>query len=272
MACFTKGDIGQCGCSCTLPIEVLGCFNGSAYLPVGSGVTVNLKVGGSTIYTGTTNSSGVASITGAAGVYDIEVVDGRTPSRWATATNTGTSTSCGSTTSVYTGAVNSGFHCSLLCGDPLADTLYATDANGTWTLTYDAGNPNGVGWYSCATKTSMASVVTNLNAGVCTKITGTANTPYFIKMTTGATLSDTYGQYAAPGAEQTSATPTCSSGTLNLNATIPVSCLGAITAASASTSGTMASCPPSLSITATMPSTGSNSTANPGAGSITITE
>lgn len=265
MACFSKWDIGQCGCACSLSVLVKGC--GSTPLAVGSGLTVNLKVGGSTVYTGTTDSTGTASMSGAAGTYDVEVVDGRTPSRWTTQTFTAQSLSCGTPVAVTLTTVKSGFHCtSNNCGDPVADTLYATDANGTWTLTYSGGT-----WSGCATHTSMASVVTNLNAGVCTKITGTANTPYVINYA-GISVGNTWGAYQAPFNQQTSATPSCSAGVLDYNATIPVSCFGSIGVDSASMSPTIV-CPPSFSLSGTMPgSSAVLGTTNPGAGSITITE
>lgn len=272
MACFSKQDIGACGCACALQVRVKGC--GATPKAVGSGVTVNLKVGGTTVYTGTTNSSGIAAISGAAGTYDVEVVDGRASSRWATETFSGQSLSCGGTTDVTLSTINSGFHCSEFCGDPLDDTLYATDPNGTWTLTYAAtglGGSGSAGWYGCATKTSMTSVVTSLSAGTCIATTGTANTNYLIQVpASGSTLVNHYGQYLAPP-QITTSTPTCSGSALNFAAGIPVGCTGSLGYASASFAATVA-CPPSLSLTATMPSFGTNLTANPGAGSITITE
>lgn len=241
-------------------------------MTIGAGVTVNLKVGGSTVYTGTTDSSGIAAISGAAGTYDIEVVDGRGTSRWNTQTFSGT-LSCGGTTTVtmsaILGGLKTGFYCSYFCGDPLAGTLYGTDANGTWTLTYDASHAQGAGWYGCASKMSMASVVTALNPGACTvSTTGTANVAYYIGLPAAASyVRDYYGRHG--GTAQTSSTPTCSAGVLDLNAGIPLSCIGSIflTIAQATASAT---CDPA-SITATMPSSASSAT-NPGSGSITITE
>ena len=268
MACFTKGDIGQCGCSCALQVTVLGCND----LPVGAGVTVNLKVGGSTIYSEDTDSSGEAAISGAAGTYDIEVVDGRTPSRWQTETFTGQILSCGGNTDVTLSSPQSGYHCITICGDPLADTLYATDANGTYTLTYQTPGPSGVdGWYSgCASKASMASVVTALAAGICTPTVGTGNVVYYIRITTDGAVANVYGAYQNPP-QRTAATPTCSGGTINYNAGIPISCIGSVGPFTAGSSVTV-TCPPSPSISGTMNSAGASSTANPGAGSITITE
>ena len=262
MACFTKQDIGQCGCSCPLTVTVLGCND----LPVGAGVTVNLKVGGSTVYTEDTDSSGEAAIAGAAGTYDIEVVDGRTPSRWQTQTFSGQILSCGGNTDVTLGNRKTGYQCTDICGDPLSETLYATDANGTYTMTYSGGQ-----WSSACASKSMSSVVTALAPGFCFPTVGTGTVRYIVVLQTSGTIIDVYGFYIAPGSERTSSTPTCTGGALDINAGIPVSCIGSIDTVNASATPSV-TCPPSLSLTATMPTSGGASTANPGAGSITITE
>lgn len=277
MACFNKWDIGQCGCACDLSFQVFGCRGAETGYNVGSGVTVEWRSGGSTIYSADTDSSGIATVSGVAGNYDIRVTDNRTPSRWETFTSGSISFSCGATVQGSLTTPKSGYHCSDCCGDPLADTLYDTDPNGTWTLAYDGSNVNGAGWYGCGTKTSMASVVTALAAGVCTPTTGTANVPYVIKLPArvagvGPCEIRTYwGHYLAPGAQRTTSTSTCSAGAMDYNAGIPGTCIGSIGQATAAATPTT-TCPPALSLSASLPSTGTSGVANPGSGTHTITE
>lgn len=273
MSCFSNWDIGGCGCGGLIGVLVNGC-NGA---PVGPGITVNFKVGGSTIATGTTDIFGVASAVGPTDTYDIEVVDGRTPSRWDTETIPGVLCVSGGTFDpVFLSSPKAGFHCSEFCGDPLKDTLTATDPNGGWTLTYDALHPYGSGWYGCATKAAMANVVTSLPPGLCNPATvGAANTVYLIQvLDNSSTISNFWGHYTRVGSERTSSTPTCAAGALNLNANLHPTCiaLGAVGLAGAGVSASVGDCPPALSLTATMPATGTSSTANPGAGALTVTE
>lgn len=263
MACYSKWDPGNCGCACTLQVAVKGCLG----LAVGSGLTVDIKVGGSTIDTQTTNSSGVATFTQPAGTYDVVVTDGRGTSRWTTQTFTSKSLTCGGSTSVTLTSPKAGFHC-WVCGDPLKDTLNYTDANGTGTLVYDGANVNGSGWYGCGALPSQVGVITSLAAGVCIPTTGTATVNYAIRF---GTTNDASNYWALNFTNTQAATVTCSSGTLNLNAGIPPSCAGYFHQEQADSSGSF-TCPPSFSLTWTMPAVNGLGRPNPGAGSITITE
>jgi hypothetical protein len=250
-------------------VKVYGCLSAFAGFEIGAGFLVEWISSGTTVYSATTDSSGVASVTGTAGTYDLRVTDTRGTPRWSALTASGVIFACNTPVAAVMTTPLSGFRCGGFCPDALKETLYATDANGTWTLTYDASHPSGAGWYGCGTKTSMTGVVTSLSAGACIKTTGTANTSYVIGLSAvGMLVTNLFGRHGS--GFPTSSTPSCSGGTLDLNANIPGSCAGAIVQESASTtvSGT---CAP-LSLTATMPSFGSVGNPNPGAGSITITE
>lgn len=277
MACFNKWDIGQCGCSCTLAVRVQGCN-----APVPAGLDVEILTGATVVYSGTTDSSGVYSFSGTAGTYDVRVTDNRTPSRWQTQTFTSQSLACGGQTDVFLSSPKSGYHClpGGPCGDPWADTLEDTDPNGTWTLTYASSHAHSgyAGWYGCATKTSMASVVTALPPGVCgPPTTGTADVDYVIGIYYDTSdnklkVACFYGLYPPPGSERTSSTPTCAGGVLDPNAGIPVSCIGSIVITWDYDDTLTIACPPSASLSATVPTGGGGAWVNPGGGNHTITE
>ena len=95
-----------CNCNTTVVQTVRGCS--SALL---SGVTVNIKVGGVTIATGTTNGSGVATIVASSAINASATVEIVGPTGYQT--NTGTITlNCGTVTRSTTLAVATGYSCS----------------------------------------------------------------------------------------------------------------------------------------------------------------
>lgn len=257
------------GCNCCTPtacnssVWVKGCYA----LPVGSGITVNLKINGTTVYSSTTNSTGYAAYNSANGVYDVEVVDSRSDVRWNTHTFSNASLTCNSTyVATLTNSVNS-FYCTNFCGDPLKDTLYVTDPNGTWTIT---NTGNGV-WKGCASHTSMANVVTALAPGTCVRTNGTGTVDYLIELLYN-TVGYKWTYLAAPPA-QTMSTGTCANGVLNTDTNVDITCILATGQDDYGGTPTANSCPPSVSLTFTMANTsGSLNTANPGAGLLTITE
>jgi hypothetical protein len=266
-----------CGCcSCALQVNVRGCNS----MSLAAGLTVDLKVGGSTIYSGTTDSSGTASISGAAGTYDVVVTDSRTPSRWDTQTFTGQTLTCGGTLTVTMTSVKTGFTCVPMCAEPISDTLYGTDVNGTWTLTrmtYAALSITG--WWGCASRSGMTAV-TSINAG-CIRTTGTGTVPYIVGLYVSGSswvLANDWGKITS-FPDQTSGTPTCSSGALNLNAGLTPGCFGIVQRTGAtSLTITSSSCPLSFSVSGQVPirDTGINTTNNPGSPTIgstlTVTE
>jgi hypothetical protein len=89
-----------------------------------AGATVEFKQSGTTIYSGTTGSSGTVTLSIAAGTYDRVV--SRSP-RFTTSTTSVTVTS-GTTSMTVALSAASGYHCSSCCVEPLADTLYLSDS------------------------------------------------------------------------------------------------------------------------------------------------
>lgn len=267
MACYSRWDPGNCGCTCTLQVQVLGCNGGACK----AGLTVEIRSGGSTLETQTTDGSGVATFTTlVAGSYDVRVSDTRTPSRWQTKTDSGVSFTCGGTVNVSMTTPQTSFVCTPWCEEPISKTLSATDPTGTFTLTWRFGYV----WSGCASG-SKSSVVTAVAVGTCAATVGTGTVSYVIQLQDAAgfpSLSDTWAYYNRSGQERTTATATCSAGIMNVHSGLIGICDGIVVLTAAIGTGTSLACPLSFSVSGTMPSTGAFSTANPGAGTLTVTE
>jgi hypothetical protein len=146
-------------CTTTVNVRVRGCDNpGAVYL---SGATASVKIGGTTVASGTTLGGGsyvsiaVVAPTGTAATIEITGM----PTGYAT-TSTAITLACTTINSSITATVASGYSCTkdFCCpqsGSPpyanvtLPTTLYLDDSFGTITLT-----KSGSFWYGCATRTA----------------------------------------------------------------------------------------------------------------------
>jgi hypothetical protein len=153
-----------CDCNTTINQTVTGC---SANL---SGVTVNIKVGGSTVGTGTTNGSGYVSITVSQPSGTSATVEIVAPAHFIT--NTGTITlNCSTITRTTALSVDTAsyYYCTHDCGcsaeqvgsppyyrPPIPSTLYLDDGYGTVTLSLVGSyDPNGINvWRGNATRSA----------------------------------------------------------------------------------------------------------------------
>jgi hypothetical protein len=151
-----------------------------------SNSTVVISQGGSTVASGSTDSTGKFCASLPVGTYDATA----TASRFTyTAITAKVLAACGTTAS-FLSTVVSGYLCAntptdlgMTCNEPFATTLYLTDSvfGGPVTMIYDPSGANGAGWYG-----SQA-----ITAPDCTAAAGCAGGPatlnYFISNTSAPT-------------------------------------------------------------------------------------
>lgn len=173
-------------CVTTFTVTVIGCN-----LATIAGVTVTVKQGGTTVGTGTTNSSGIATITATTATSGTATIEASPPTGYLL-TSTTSSFNCGSQAVTISMTVDSAnYICVACCNFPVPLTLHLTTAQGTRAITYSAG-----GWR--ATGTVSATVATNpLPTDKCT----CSGFDYFYsKLTTvGGTSPLAYQLYCSGG-------------------------------------------------------------------------
>lgn len=136
-------------CTTTVVVTVTGC-NSSAVV----GASVSVKLSGSTLGTGTTNSSGVATIVVATAGAINATVEVAPPTGYLL-TSTTAALNCATRAVTIAMTVDSAnYTCVTCCDFPVPLTLHLTTAQGTRAITYSAG-----GWR--ATGTVSATVATN---------------------------------------------------------------------------------------------------------------
>ena len=143
MACFDAWDIGGCGCSsCTQTFTFRGCNNS---LLTGANVRVRASSGGTILTTGTTNGSGVVTLSwsGSNTVW-VETVSPKFAGQSQTVT-------CGGSKIVSFNPA-SGYYCVICCAYPVPSTLYWSDSYlglSSIPITYDAPNTRWDATTSC---------------------------------------------------------------------------------------------------------------------------
>jgi hypothetical protein len=140
MSTAFTGAIGGAGCGCRQTFTVIGC---SSHPLTGHVLNVYDHSGGTLLTTGTTDGSGVVTLTwnGSPSVFVIPA-GGRFIGQSLTV-------SCGGSTTITFAIDTTNYACTSLCADPISKTLHLTDSVlGSATLTYAASQWSGTTTYT----------------------------------------------------------------------------------------------------------------------------